>query len=108
MIGPAAVLLAVSVGAGEWLLGPAAAARYGATILWITTASVVLQTLLNTEMARYTLATGEPIFTGFMRTAPGPTFWGWAYAWLHFLQIGWPGWALARSEERRVGKECRL
>ena len=97
VIGPGAVLLAVSVGAGEWLLGPAAIARYGATILWITTVSVVLQALLNTEMARYTLYTGEPIFTGFMRTAPGPAFWGWAYAWLHFLQIGWPGWALAAA-----------
>lgn len=97
VIGPGAVLLAVSVGAGEWLLGPAAIARYGAAILWITTLSVVLQALLNTEMARYTLYTGEPIFTGFMRTAPGPAFWGWAYAWLHFLQIGWPGWALAAA-----------
>jgi hypothetical protein len=48
-------------------------------------------------MARYTLYTGEPIFAGFMRTAPGPAFWGWSYAWLHFLQIGWPGWALAAA-----------
>ncbi len=97
VIGPGAVLLAVSVGAGEWLLGPAAIARYGAAILWVTTVSVVLQALLNTEMARYTLYTGEPIFAGFMRTAPGPAFWGWSYAWLHFLQIGWPGWALAAA-----------
>jgi len=97
VIGPGAILLAVSVGAGEWLLGPAATARYGGAILWIATVSVLLQALLNTEMARYTLATGEPIFTGFMRTAPGPTFWGWTYAWLHFLQIGWPGWALAAA-----------
>jgi hypothetical protein len=48
-------------------------------------------------MARYTLYTGEPIFIGFMRTAPGPRFWAWAYACLHFLQIGWPGWALAAA-----------
>jgi hypothetical protein len=97
VIGRGAVLLAFSVGAGEWLLGPAAVAGYGATILWITTASVVLQALLNTEMGRYTLYTGEPIFTGFLRTAPGPTFWGWTYAGLHLLQIGWPGWALAAA-----------
>lgn len=97
VIGRGAVLLAFSVGAGEWLLGPAAVAGYGATILWITTASVVLQALLNAEMGRYTLYTGEPIFTGFLRTAPGPTFWGWTYAGLHLLQIGWPGWALAAA-----------
>ncbi len=97
VIGPGAILLAVSVGAGEWLLGPASAAKYGPAILWITSTSVILQALLNTEMARYTLYTGEPIFVGFMRTTPGPAFWGWAYAWLHFLQIGWPGWALAAA-----------
>lgn len=97
VIGPGAILLAVSVGAGEWLLGPTSVARYGATILWIASASILLQALLNTEMARYTLYTGEPIFAGFMRTAPGPTFWGWAYMLLHLLQIGWPGWALAAA-----------
>lgn len=97
VIGPGALLLAFSLGAGEWLFGPAALARHGPTILWIPTASILLQALLNTEMARYTLYTGEPIFTGFMRTAPGPTFWGWTYAALHFLQVGWPGWGLAAA-----------
>lgn len=97
VIGPGAVLLAFSIGAGEWLLAPAVLATYGVTILWIASGSIVLQALLNTEMARYTLYTGEPIFTGFMRTAPGPKFWGWVYTGLHFLQVSWPGWALAAA-----------
>ena len=42
---------------------------------------------------RYTVATGEPVVTGFMRTRPGKTFWAWFYAVLYFLQIGWPAWA---------------
>jgi hypothetical protein len=42
---------------------------------------------------RYTVATGEPVVTGFMRTRPGKTFWAWFYALLYFLQIGWPAWA---------------
>jgi hypothetical protein len=42
---------------------------------------------------RYTLATGEPVFTGFMRTRPSATAWAWFYAALYFLQIGWPAWA---------------
>jgi hypothetical protein len=46
-------------------------------------------------MARYTLATGEPIFTGFMRQRPGPRFWAATYSLLHLAQVGWPGWALA-------------
>src|ERR1044072_7160670 len=42
---------------------------------------------------RYTMATGEPIMTGFMRTRPHSTFWAWFYATFYFLQMGWPGWA---------------
>ena len=42
---------------------------------------------------RYTLATGEPVFTGFMRTRPSSTLWAWVYAGLYFLQVGWPAWA---------------
>ena len=42
---------------------------------------------------RYTLATGEPVFTGFMRTRPSSTLWAWVYAALYFLQVGWPAWA---------------
>jgi hypothetical protein len=42
---------------------------------------------------RYTLATGEPAITGFMRTPPNSTFWAWFYVLMYFLQMGWPGWA---------------
>ena len=97
IIGPGTILLGASMGSGEWLIGPAVAAQYGAALLWITTVSVILQVLLNAEMIRYTLYTGEPIYTGFMRTKPGPAFWGWTYAVLGWLQIGWPGWAAAAA-----------
>jgi hypothetical protein len=93
IIGPGAILLGLSIGSGEWLLGPAATVQWGLGLLWVTTVSVLLQVVLNTEMARYTLYSGEPIVTGFMRTAPGPWFWGWVYSLLYFLQVGWPGWA---------------
>jgi hypothetical protein len=46
---------------------------------------------------RYTLATGEPAFTGFMRTRPSSTLWAWLYAGLYFLQAGWPAWAASAS-----------
>ena len=55
--------------------------------------AVTLQTIFNTEVMRYTLATGEPVFTGFMRTRPSSTLWAWVYAALYFLQVGWPAWA---------------
>ena len=61
VIGPGAILLGLSLGSGDWLLGPVVVTRHGPALLWICTASVLLQAALNAEMARYTLATGEPI-----------------------------------------------
>jgi hypothetical protein len=94
-IGPGIIGLGIAIGSGEWLLGPSIVARYGPTLLWVTTVSVLLQVFLNIEMARYTMYTGEPIMIGYMRTNPGPGFWGGVYSVLTFLQIGWPGWALS-------------
>ncbi len=93
IIGPGAILLGTSIGSGEWLLGPAVTAQYGGALLWLATASIILQVIMNTEFIRYTMYTGEPIYTGFMRTKPGPTFWAVVYSLLAFLQLGWPGWA---------------
>lgn len=96
-VGPGVIGLGIAFGSGEWLIGPAVILKYGAALLWITTVSVFLQVILNQEMARYTLYTGEPIITGFMRTRPGATFWGWTYGVLAFCQYGWPGWALGSA-----------
>jgi hypothetical protein len=97
VIGPGAIILGTSIGSGEWLLGPATFVKYGMALLWVTGVAAFLQTVLNTEVIRYTLYTGEPAFTGFMRTRPRATFWAWVYAILFFLQTGWPGWAGAAS-----------
>jgi hypothetical protein len=97
LIGAATIALGISIGSGEWLLGPAVTARYGAALLWVASVSIILQTILNQEMIRYTVATGEPIFTGIMRTRPGPKFWGPVYSVLLFFQVGWPGWAITAA-----------
>jgi len=96
-LGPGVIALGVSIGSGEFLLGPAAFVKYGLALLWVVGVAAVLQTLLNVELMRYTLATGEPAVTGFMRTRPHSTFWAWFYAILYFLQMGWPGWAGAAA-----------
>jgi Mn2+/Fe2+ NRAMP family transporter len=93
VVGPGIIVLGASIGSGEFLLGPAAFVRHGLSILWVTLAAIILQTIFNLELMRYTLATGEPIFTGFMRTRPSSTLWAWVYAILYFLQVGWPAWA---------------
>ncbi len=96
-VGPGVIALGVSIGSGEFLLGPAAFVKYGLSLLWVVGIAALLQTLLNVELMRYTMATGEPIFTGFMRTRPHSTFWAWFYSILYFLQMGWPGWAGAAA-----------
>ncbi len=89
-VGPGIIVLGASIGGGEFLLGPTVFVRHGLTLLWVTTVAVFFQTVFNTELMRYTLATGEPAFTGFMRTRPHAVVWAWFYAILFFLQVGWP------------------
>src|SRR6185436_5857264 len=93
VVGPGVIVLGLSIGSGEFLLGPAVFVRYGLSLLWVTAVAVFFQTVFNTELMRYTVATGEPVFTGFMRTKPSSKFWAWVYVLLYFLQSGWPGWA---------------
>ncbi len=90
VVGPGVIVLGLSIGGGEFLLGPTAFVRYGLSLLWITLAAVFFQTIFNTELMRYTVATGEPVLTGFMRTRPGRSFWAWFYSGMYFLQTGWP------------------
>ena len=93
VIGPGAILLASSIGGGEWLVGPAIAVQYGRNLLWISTLAIILQLLFNLEAIRYTMCTGEPAVTGFMRLRPGPRLWAPLYAILCVAQVGWPALA---------------
>jgi hypothetical protein len=93
VVGPGVIVLGASIGSGEFLLGPAVFVRHGLSLLWVTTVAVFLQTVFNTELMRYTIATGEPIYTGFMRTRPSSSAWGSFYVILHLLQVGWPAFA---------------
>src|SRR5262245_32029395 len=92
-VGPGVIVLGASIGSGEFLLGPAVFVKYGLSLLWVVVVAIWLQTLFNLELMRYTMATGEPAFTGFMRTRPHSTFWAWFYSLLYFLQMGWRVWA---------------
>jgi hypothetical protein len=74
-LGPGLVMMGVQIGGGEWLFGPEITARYGGALLWLATIAIVLQIFYNLEVGRYALYCGEPIFTGFLRTKPGPRYW---------------------------------
>lgn len=89
-IGPGAILLSASIGGGEWLVGPAMAVKYGMGIFWIATLAILLQMVINLEAIRYTLYTGEPIVSGFLRLRPSSTFWAAIYSVLTVAQLGMP------------------
>jgi Mn2+/Fe2+ NRAMP family transporter len=97
VIGPGVILLGSAIGSGEWLIGPATFVQYGLALLWVTLLAVFFQTVFNTELVRYTLATGEPAVVGFMRTKPHARFWAVVYAGFYMLQFGWPAWAGAAA-----------
>lgn len=97
IIGPGAILLATSIGGGEWLVGPALGVQHGAGLFWIATIAIVLQVLFNLEAIRYTLYTGEPAAVGIMRLAPGSRFWATVYTVLTVAQLGLPALAAACS-----------
>jgi hypothetical protein len=87
MLGPGLLAGGAAIGGGEWLMGPAVTARFGGSLLWLATLSIVGQVIYNIEISRYTLYSGEPIFTGKFRTLPGPQFWVVVYLLLDFGSV---------------------
>jgi hypothetical protein len=97
VIGPGAIMLAASIGGGEWLVGPATVIKHGPGVLWIATVAIVLQLIFNLEGIRYTLYTGEPAISGIMRLKPGCRVWGGVYVLLTAMQLGVPALAPAAA-----------
>ncbi len=87
LLGPGLLMGGAAIGGGEWLVGPIVTAKYGGTLLWLATLSILGQVIYNIEISRYALYCGEPIFTGKFRTLPGPTFWVLVYLLLDFGSI---------------------
>src|SRR5688572_12102710 len=112
-VGPGIVMMGIQIGGGEWLFGPEVTARYGGSLMWIATVAIVLQVFYNLECGRYALYCGEPIFTGFLRSRPGPMFWTGVFA---FFSLGFliPGLSthaaaviVALIRDRPPGEEDR-
>ncbi|HUT62469.1 MAG TPA: Nramp family divalent metal transporter, partial [Anaerolineae bacterium] len=99
VLGPSMIALGVSIGSGEWLLGPMAVAKYGFIgIGWIMLTSAILQTFYNVELARYTIATGEVPIVGFTRTPPGKYFWISFTLLIIYVAWIWGGWAATAGQ----------
>ena len=90
MTGPGAVLVGLSIGAGEIVVWPWITAKFGAVMLWAAALGVFLQVWVNLEIARWAIATGEAPYTGFGRFWIGIV---WALIAIGFLGIFLPAWA---------------
>ncbi|HCT77122.1 MAG TPA: hypothetical protein DGG94_10590 [Micromonosporaceae bacterium] len=75
-LGPSLIALGISIGSGEWLLGPQAVGQFGFVgVGWVILVSAVLQTFYNVEISRYVMATGEAPVVGWGRVPPGYLLW---------------------------------
>ncbi|MBN6052146.1 Nramp family divalent metal transporter [Nonomuraea sp. RK-328] len=75
-VGPSLIALGISIGSGEWLLGPLSVGQYGFVgVGWVIVVSALLQTFYNVECSRYVLATGETPVVGWGRVPPGRRLW---------------------------------
>ena len=82
-IGPGIILAASIVGSGELIATTVLGAQVGYTALWIIVLSCVIKPVVQAELGRFAVATGEPSLESFNRL-PGPragvswSVWAWA------------------------------
>jgi len=99
VIGPSLVALGLSIGSGEYLLGPLNVASYGFVgIGWVILVSAVLQTFYNVELARFTVATGEVPIVYFGRAPGGYLFWTPFAAFCIYMAFIWGGWTAGAGQ----------
>jgi hypothetical protein len=105
VVGPSAILLGASLGSGETLFWPLLVANYGWSIYWLFVVGVLTQFFINTEIQRWTVATGESIFRAFERVGRG---WPLLFLGLGFVSLGWPGWAATAARIGTIGLGVEL
>jgi Mn2+/Fe2+ NRAMP family transporter len=94
IVGPSIILLATSIGSGEYVLWPFITSQVGLVAMWMAMVGITMQYFINMEIERYTLATGETAVTGFTRMWKP---WGVIMMTLALVSWGWPGWATGAS-----------
>ncbi|WP_284011440.1 Nramp family divalent metal transporter [Haloarcula pelagica] len=100
VVGPSAIMLGASLGSGETLFWPVLIAQHGWALYWAFFFGVITQFFMNTEIQRWTLATGESIFRAFERVH---RFWPLFFLLLGFVSLGWPGWAASAAKVGAIG-----
>jgi hypothetical protein len=99
VIGPSLIALGISIGSGEWLLGPSAIGEFGFVgVGWVITVSALLQTFYNVECSRYVMATGEVPIVGFGRVPPGWKIWIPFSLIVFYFAFIFGGWAAGAGQ----------
>jgi manganese transport protein len=86
-IGPGMILAAAIVGSGELIATTTLGAQEGYGLLWLILLSCLVKPIIQAELGRYTIATGEPTLESLGRI-PGPRL-GGARAKLGWVSWGW-------------------
>ena len=100
VVGPSAIMLGASLGSGETLFWPTLVARFGWALFGLFLLAVFVHFVVNTEIQRWTLATGESIFRAMERLHPTVPL---ALLLGGFLSLGWPGWAASAAKIGAAG-----
>jgi len=94
LYGSALIALGVSIGSGEFLLGPSLSIRLGLILAWLVPIGAFLQTIYIYSYTKFTIATGETPVTMFFRIG----MWaGWLGALGVLIGNIWGGWAYSAA-----------
>lgn len=83
-IGPGLILASSIVGSGELIATTVLGSEHGYTLLWLIVLSCVIKIVVQNELGRYTIGTGETTLEAFDR-APGPRLRASWLVWAWFL-----------------------
>jgi Mn2+/Fe2+ NRAMP family transporter len=76
-LGPGLILSASIVGSGELIATTTLGAQVGFVLLWLVIFSTFVKVAVQVELARWTIATGQPALTGYNRVPPKIGRMGW-------------------------------
>jgi manganese transport protein len=76
-LGPSIIIAAAIVGTGELIIAPRLGARVGLSVLWLIILGCVIKVLIQEELGRHTILTGDTTLQALNRV-PGPR---WRVSW---------------------------
>ncbi|WGW13916.1 Nramp family divalent metal transporter [Saxibacter everestensis] len=76
-LGPGLILSASIVGSGELIATTVLGAQAGFVLLWLVIFSTLVKVAIQVELARWTIATGEPALSGYNKVPPKLGRVGW-------------------------------